>query len=227
MATIPPRPSRRRHRAKARRLRDREAPSWRRWTGTTPASFRNGHNRGLWNSVALPTNRGYRPRAAMSTSPSTSPLRWSATSTTGREVSMRSPCSTSTCRKNIRTRPPATKPMTASGTDRPDRHRFDPDPPSRPVGPRPDGPSFTPCLRSRPGPRLGGRVPPPVQMRSKLRASSQSVTTRLAEAHSCRAVFTRWSWTSGPKASAATSLRANRSTASANVVGTRGTSAAT
>ena len=38
-------------------------------------------------------------------------------------------------------------------------------------------------------------------MRSKLRASSQSVTWRLLAAHSCSAVFRRWWCTSGPNAS--------------------------
>ena len=63
-------------------------------------------------------------------------------------------------------------------------------------------------------------------IRSKLRASSQSVTWRLLAAHSCSAVFKRWWCTSGPKASAATAEPRSPSIASTRVEGMRGTSSA-
>ncbi len=78
------------------------------------------------------------------------------------------------------------------------------------------------------GPLLGTArpAPPPGQVRSKFRASSQSVTARLAAAHSWRAVLRRCSWTSGPKASAATLLDSKEAMASGRVAGTLGASLA-
>ena len=67
---------------------------------------------------------------------------------------------------------------------------------------------------------------PEDQIRSKFRASSQSVTWRLLASHSCSAVLRRWWCTSGPKASSATAESRSSAMASTSVEGMRGTSVA-
>jgi hypothetical protein len=62
---------------------------------------------------------------------------------------------------------------------------------------------------------------------SKLRRSSQSVTARLNDRHSCSAVFKMWWCTSSPNAPRATSLVRHSSMASTNVDGMCSTSGST
>src|SRR5690349_10461276 len=89
-------------------------PSDARWTGTTPARWRNGARGTILKSVDLPRNRGYRRRADISTRPSTSPLTWLATTITGRSGGSALAPTTSMRRKKMRIRSRARRDMMVS-----------------------------------------------------------------------------------------------------------------
>ena len=137
----PPAANRRRHMAKAPALRAVDSPSLARYTGTTPASLRKGHNGAMENNVDLPRKRGYRRSDAMSSRASTKPLMWLATSTTAPPRSRASACSTSTRRKNTWTRRRARPPMT------------------RPPPCAPPDPTALTCSDGAPGTRRRRRAP--------------------------------------------------------------------
>ena len=72
--------------------------STRRWTNTTPARLRSHPATGTRRKVALATKRGVRPIADVISTGSMKPLKWLATSTTGRPLGTRAGPATSTRR---------------------------------------------------------------------------------------------------------------------------------
>jgi hypothetical protein len=68
-----------------------------------PATASSGRMGQIFHSVALARKRGTRPNARVRTIGSTNPLKWFATTSTGRSFGMRSRSATSTFRKKPKT----------------------------------------------------------------------------------------------------------------------------